>query len=73
MVTFSIIYIIGVWVAFALLYFVSYYFDKYTDQKGLHLGQGILVCLLSWVLVVILLVVYSDKYKFLLKQLFSHK
>ena len=73
MVTFSIIYIIGAWVAFALLYLVSYYFDKYTEQKGLNLGQGVLICLLSWVLVVILLIVYSDKYKFLLKQLFKRK
>ena len=73
MVTFSIIYVIGAWVAFALLYLVSYYFDKYTGQKGLNLGQGVLICLLSWVLVVILLIVYSDKYKFLLKQLFKRK
>lgn len=73
MVTFSIIYIIGVWIAFLLLYLVSFYYTQYTDQKGLNLGQGILVCLLSWVLVVILLVVYSDKYKILLKQLFEHK
>ena len=74
MVTFSIIYVIGAWIAFALLYLVSYYFDKYTEQKGLNLGQGVLIfCLLSWILVVILLIVYSDKYKFLLKQLFKRK
>lgn len=68
-----LIYMIGAWVAFTLLYLVSYYFDKYTEQKGLNLGQGVLICLLSWVLVVILLIVYSDKYKFLLKQLFKRK
>lgn len=73
MVTFSIIYVIGAWVAFALLYLVSYYFDKYTEQKGLNLGQGVLICFLSWILVVILLIVYIDKYKFLLKQLFKRK
>lgn len=32
-----LIYGIGCWVAFALLYLVSYYFDKYTEQKGLNL------------------------------------
>jgi hypothetical protein len=73
MVTFSIIYIIGCWVAFFLLYLVSFYYTKYTDNPGLNLGQGLLVCLLSWILVAMLLVTYSDKYKFLLEKLFSKK
>lgn len=73
MITFSIIYMIGCWVAFLLLYLVSFYYTQYTDRPGLNLGQGTLICLLSWILVVMLLVSHFDKYKFLLERLFSKK
>jgi hypothetical protein len=71
MVTFSIIYITGCWVAFILLYLLSVYYIKYTDNLGLNLGQGMLICLLSWVVVVILIISYKDKYIFLIKKLFK--
>jgi hypothetical protein len=71
MVTFSIIYITGCWVAFILLYLLSFYYIKYTDNLGLNLGQGMLICLLSWVVVVILIISYKDKYIFLIKKLFK--
>lgn len=71
MVTFSIIYITGCWVAFILLYLLSVYYIKYTDNLGLNLGQGMLICLLSWIVVVILIISYKDKYIFLIKKLFK--
>jgi hypothetical protein len=71
MVTFSIIYILGCWVAFILLYLVSFYYIKYTNTLGLNLGQGMLICLLSWIVVVILIISYKDKYIFLIKKLFK--
>ena len=71
MVTFSIIYIVGCWIAFALLYLLSFYYIKYTDNLGLNLGQGMLVCLLSWIVVVILIISYKDKYIFLIKKMFK--
>lgn len=71
MVTFSIIYITGCWVAFILLYLLSVYYIKYTDNLGLNLGQGMILCLLSWIVVVILIISYKDKYIFLIKKLFK--
>lgn len=71
MVTFSIIYIVGCWIAFTLLYLLSFYYIKYTDNLGLNLGQGMLICLLSWIIVVILIISYKDKYIFLIKKLFK--
>ena len=65
------IYITGVWLAFILLLLLSMYYTNYAETKGIRLEQTMLPCLLSWVIVILVLFVYWDKYVFLTKQLFN--
>lgn len=65
------IYITGVWLAFILLLLLSMYYTNYAETKGIRLEQVMLPCLLSWIIVVLVLFIYWDKYLFLTKQLFN--
>lgn len=65
------IYVIGVWMAFILLLLLSVYYTNYAETKGIRLEQAMLPCLLSWVIVVLVLFIYWDKYVFLIKQVYN--
>jgi hypothetical protein len=66
-----VIYLTGVWLAFILLLLLSVYYVNYAETKGIRLEQLMLPCLLSWVIVLLVLFVYWDKYVFLVKHAFN--
>lgn len=65
------IYVIGVWMAFILLLLLSMYYTNYAETKGIRLEQAMLLCLLSWVIVILVLFIYWDKYVLLIKQVYN--
>jgi hypothetical protein len=73
MVFLGILYIVGVYVAFCMLLLLSHYYIKYEQHSQVNVSQGMLICLLSWLVVVMMSISYRDKFLFLIKKIFERR
>lgn len=64
----GIIYITGVILSFVLLLLLSHYYIKYEHHENVNIGQSTILCLFSWIMVIVLIVMYRSKYKVLIKR-----
>lgn len=64
------IYGIGIIISAILIVLLAQYYIKYTEQS-VNIEQTIIVCLLSWIIAIPMMIIYRDKYKKLITELFT--